>query len=61
MWRSSGNALFVTVELGFAGWALALLAIGVRAVHGWSWPRAIGGVVLAVAIAALVVVGVHVL
>ena len=56
-----GNAVFVAVELGFAAWALALLAVGVRTVHGWSWQRALEGVALGVVIAALVVVGVHVL
>ena len=56
-----GNALFLVVELGFAAWALALLALGIRTVHGWSWVRTLEGVALTVAIAALVVVGVHVL
>jgi Yip1-like protein len=56
-----GNTLFVAVELGFAAWALLLLATGVRTVHGWSWPRTFEGIGLAVAIAALVVVGVRVL
>jgi hypothetical protein len=37
----SGNAVFEGLELGFLAWALALLAIGVRTVHGWSWPRAL--------------------
>ena len=27
---------------GFALWSAALLLIGVRAVHGWSWPRSLG-------------------
>ena len=55
------NVLFVAAELGFAAWTLALLAVGVRTVHGWTWPRSLEGVALAVAIAALVVVGVRVL
>jgi hypothetical protein len=59
--KGLGNALFVAVELGFAVWALALLALGVRTVHGWNWARALEGVALAAAIAALVVVGVRVL
>ena len=59
--KGLGNALFVAVELGFAAWALALLALGVRTVHGWNWARALEGVALAAAIAALVVVGVRVL
>jgi hypothetical protein len=26
---------------GFVAWSLALLVIGVRSVHGWSWRRAL--------------------
>jgi len=26
--------------LAFVLWSAALLVVGVRAVHGWSWPRA---------------------
>jgi hypothetical protein len=59
--HGAGNAALVAVELAFVAWALALLGVGVRTVHGWSWPRTLEGVGLAVAIAALVVVGVHVL
>ena len=29
------------LEAGFFVWALVLLAIGVRTVHGWSWPRSL--------------------
>lgn len=36
-------------------WSLALLAIGVRAVHGWTWARAAGAVALTLALPALVV------
>jgi hypothetical protein len=57
----AGNDLFVVIELAFAAWALALLAIGTRTVHGWTWPRALEGLSLGAAIVALVVVGVHVL
>ena len=35
------------LELGFVAWALALLVIGVRAVHGWSWSRALASVAIA--------------
>jgi Yip1 domain len=52
-----GNDLFVAVELGFVLWAVALLAVGVRTVHGWAWPRALEGLSLTAGIAALVVVG----
>ena len=56
--RDSGatGAVFAWLSLVFAGWALALLVIGVRAVHGWSWARALGTTALAAAIPALLVV-----
>jgi len=51
--RSGGSdagadgAAFVGVELLFLAWALALLVVGVRAVHGWTWRRAGAAVALA--------------
>jgi|SRR5438067_623814 len=56
----AGNDLFVALELAFVAWALVLLGIGIRTVHGWTWPRALEGLSLAAAIVALVVVAVHV-
>ena len=50
-----GDAVFGAVFLGFAAWSLILLLIGVRSVHGWSWPRAAGAVLLAAALPALIV------
>jgi hypothetical protein len=41
------NAVFELGEGAFAVWAVVLLVIGVRVVHGWSWGRAIGACVLA--------------
>ena len=38
----------------FVAWSLALLVIGVRTVHGWSWPRAAATVAVASAIGAAV-------
>jgi len=32
--------VFAWVFYAFVVWALALLVIGVRTVHGWTWPRA---------------------
>ena len=59
--KGTANDLFVAAEFGFAAWSLALLAVGVRTVHGWTWLRALGGLSLAAAIAALVVAGVRLL
>jgi hypothetical protein len=45
----------------FLLWALALLVVGVRTVHGWSWGRSLAGVGLASAIVAALAVAVSVL
>ncbi len=48
-----GDVLFWSA-VGFGAWALALLAIGIRAVHGWTWARAVAAVAIAaVPVAAL--------
>ena len=62
VFRSGGSdsgatgAVFTWASLAFAGWALALLVIGVRAVHEWSWARGLATTALAAAIPALLVV-----
>jgi len=38
----AAGTLFDGLELAFALWSAALLLVGVRAVHGWSWGRALG-------------------
>lgn len=38
----AAGRVFDALELGFAAWAAALLLVGVRAVHGWSWWRSLG-------------------
>jgi hypothetical protein len=48
------GSVFSALELGFGAWSLALLLVGVRAVHGWSWWRALGALgLLALFLAAL--------
>jgi hypothetical protein len=49
----AANAVFEAFEVGFLLWALALLVIGTRTVHGWSWSRALVATVLPAAIPAL--------
>lgn len=46
----SGGAVFEAVELAFVAWSAILLVIGVRAVHGWTWARALAACGLAVAV-----------
>jgi hypothetical protein len=43
------GTLFYSAAFAFVGWSLAWLVAGVRAVHGWSWPRAGAAVALALA------------
>jgi hypothetical protein len=39
--KGIADAAFEVGEAAFAAWALALLVLGVRVVHGWSWGRAL--------------------
>jgi hypothetical protein len=50
-----GDAIFGGVFLGFVAWSLLLLIIGVRAVHGWGYWRALGAVGLALVVPALII------
>jgi hypothetical protein len=44
---SGGGAhVFTVLTAGFGVWSLALLAIGIRVVNGWSWARTVGAVTL---------------
>jgi hypothetical protein len=50
-----GGHVFVGLELVFATWSVGLLVVGIRAVHAWTWPRAIAACVLAVALTAALI------
>ena len=43
------------LQLVFVAWSLALLLVGVKVVHGWSWPRSLGAVAAAAALVAAIV------
>jgi hypothetical protein len=49
--NGAGTA-FAYAFYGFALWSLALLLIGVRTVHGWTWGRSAAGVAVTALIAA---------
>ncbi len=51
----AGGDVFRGIDAAVAAWGLALLLVGVRTVHGWSWPRSLGA--LAVAAVVLVLAG----
>jgi hypothetical protein len=55
----TAGTLFAWFYYVFVAWALALLVIGVRTVHGWSWGRALGGVALTAGIAAALAIAVN--
>jgi hypothetical protein len=55
------GSLFAWAFYAFVVWALALLVIGVRTVHGWTWGRSVAGVGFSAAIAAALAVAVSVL
>ena len=58
--RGAGAAT-AWIFYGFVLWALVLLIIGVRTVHGWSWGRSLAGVAFTAFIAAALAVAVSVL
>jgi hypothetical protein len=42
-----GGLAFDLIQFAFFAWAAVLLVVGVRAVHGWTWPRALAACALA--------------
>jgi hypothetical protein len=46
----TGSHVFAGLELAFVAWSVALLVVGVRAVHGWTWGRALAASVPAVVV-----------
>jgi hypothetical protein len=58
--RGAGH-LTAWLFYGFVGWALVLLVIGVRTVHGWTWGRSVAGVALTAGFAAVLALVVSVL
>jgi hypothetical protein len=55
----AGGSVFAVAALAFVAWSVVLLAIGIRAVHGWTWARSLATLAVAsAALAALVAVAV---
>ncbi len=52
--EGAGGTTFLVLALGFLGWTVALLVLGVRAVHGWTWVRAAAAVATAAVLPVLV-------
>jgi hypothetical protein len=49
----TGRDVFTALDAGFVAWSLVLLGIGVRTVHGWSWPRTLAAAALPAALPVL--------
>jgi hypothetical protein len=49
----TGGDVFTALDAGFVAWSLVLLGIGVRTVHGWSWPRTLAATALPAALPVL--------
>ena len=54
-----GNDVFRALETTLVLWALALLVVGVRTVHGWTWSRAVAGSALPLVLVLLVLARAH--
>ena len=50
----SGGHVFEVILVAFLVWSAALLLVGVRSVHGWTWPRAAAAAAAPVAVGAAV-------
>jgi hypothetical protein len=50
-----GGLVILGVQLGAEAWSLALLVLGVRVTHGWSWVRSLAAMGAAVALLAAIV------
>ena len=53
--EGTGENVLLVAQFAFAAWSLALLVLGVRVTHGWSWLRALGATAAAVALLAALV------
>jgi hypothetical protein len=51
----AGERIVLALQLAFAVWSGALVVLGVRVVHGWSWARTLAAVAAAVALLAAIV------
>jgi hypothetical protein len=57
----TGSYVFAALELAFVGWAVVLVVIGIRAVHGWSWRRSFATCTVALAIVGVIAGAVYAL
>ena len=53
--QGAGDTVMVVLELAFVAWSLALVLVGIRVVHGWSWLRSLAAFGAAAALLAAVI------
>jgi hypothetical protein len=53
--EGAGEIVLLALQLAFVAWSLALLLIGIRVVHGWTWLRSAGTVAAAAVLLGAVV------
>jgi hypothetical protein len=53
--EGAGEQALLAAQLVFVAWSVALLVLGVRVVHGWSWPRSLAAVAAGAALLAAIV------
>jgi hypothetical protein len=53
--EGTGETILLVLQLAFAAWSLALLALGVKVVHGWTWIRSLAAIVAAAGLLAAIV------
>jgi len=49
----AGGKAFSAIYLAFVAWSVALLVVGIRSVHGWTWSRAAAAAALGLALPAV--------
>jgi hypothetical protein len=50
--EGAGETALLVLQLAFVAWSLVVLVVGVRVVHGWSWPRSLAALSAAAALLA---------
>lgn len=53
--EGTGSTVLLALQIGFALWSVGLVVLGVRVVHGWSWPRSLAALGAAVGLLAAIV------
>jgi len=53
--EGTGETALLVAQLVFAAWSAALLAVGVKVVHGWSWLRSLAAIAAGAALLGAVV------